>query len=218
MSLMLASVEDVEAVAKAVPAADVTRVTRLIEMVSGRVASYTGQDFVQVAGDSITIQPHDGLLRLPQRPVTALTSITVGTTLVASTFYSWESNGVLLRSSPFSWAPDSQFDLAGWGNASRWPIDGQFPWPPIPTTVVYSHGYAPGTYPDDVAGVVAEKVAVKWLSGQRNADGTQSEAIDGYHQTFQRLAHVSAGSAWDPEHKEILDEYRRSKFASLRLG
>lgn len=213
-TLALASVSDVEAVSKEVPASSTASVMRLIEMVSARVAKYTGQHFDQVAGDSVTITPHDGILRLPQRPVTALTSVTVGTSLLSSTLYTWTTSGIIRRTSPAAFAPDSQF--GDW--SSSWPADGEWPWPPIATTVVYTHGYANQDYPADVAMVVAEKVAVKWLSGVRQAEGTSSESIDGYSQSFQHLAHISAGNAWDPEHKEILDAYRRSKLASLRLG
>lgn len=220
MTLALASVSDVEAVSKAVPADSIPSVVRLIEMVSARVANYTGQTFDKVTDDSIVIQPHDGVLRLPQRPVTALTSITVGTSLISSTLYSWQPNGVVRRTSPTVFAADSQFTgfVGSAAGGVAWPVDGEWPWPPIATTVVYTHGYDPGAYPDDVAMVVAEKVAVKWLAGARQAEGTQSESIDGYSQSFTHLAHVTAGNAWDPEHKQTLDAYRRSGAASLRLG
>lgn len=214
MTLALASVSDVEAVSKAVPADSIPSVVRLIEMVSARVVSYTGQDFDKVTGDSVTITPHDGVLRLPQRPVTALTSITIGSSVIDSALYTWQSNGVIRRVSPSTSSPDSGFSFANGG----WPVDGEWPWSPVATTIVYTHGYEPGAYPDDVAMVVAEKAAAKWLGGSRQAEGTVSESIDGYSQSFAQLAHVSAGNAWDPEHKEILDAYRRSKFTSLRLG
>lgn len=215
MALALASTEDVAAVSTSVPQSDVARVTRLIEMVSGHVVNYTGQEFVRVVDDTITITPHDGELRLPQRPVTAVSSVTIGGTLIDPSQYTWQSNGIMRRTSPQSWAADSQFAFAG---PSGWPIDGEWPWPPIATTIVHTRGYAAGDYPPEIAMVVAEKVAAKWLSGQRNAEGVQSESIDGYSQTFAKIAHISAGNAWDPEHKDILDDYRRAKFASLRLG
>ena len=212
-TLALASVSDVEAVSKEVPASSTASVIRLIEMVSARVAKYTGQHFDLVVADSVTITPHDGILRLPQRPVTALTSVTVGSSLLSSTLYTWTSSGIIRRTSPTILAPDSQFGAL----TGAWPVDGEWPWPPIATTVVYTHGYANQDYPADIAMVVAEKVAKKWLSGVREAEGTTSESIDGYAAAYQ-LSHVTAGKAWDPEHKEILDAYRRSKLASLRLG
>lgn len=210
----LADITDVEAVSKAVPTDDRPRVLRLIEMVSARAVTYTGQIFEYVEDDEITLVPHDGVLRLPQRPVLATSIVINGSTIDPSVYTVDASTGIVRRLSPTLAGPDSTFACL----TGSWPIDGEWPWPPNTTYVTYSHGYPDGVWPADVSMVVAEKVAAKWLSGQRMAEGLGSESIDGYAATYPALAHVTAGNAWDPEHAEILDHYRRAKFTSVRLG
>lgn len=210
MTLALASIQDVEAVSKPVPAADSARVVRLIEMVSANVRRYTGQSFTE-ATTTESIQPHDGILRLSQRPVTAVSAVTSNGTTLDADAYTFTENGYVRR----TW---DGFSAAAWPATSTLDASGELGWPPVPMTVAYTHGYPAGSSPADISMVIAEKVAVKWISGLRVAEGTASESIDGYSQSFANLAHISAGNAWDPEHKEILDSYRRSGFASLRLG
>lgn len=207
----LATLTDVAAVAQAVPTADQSRVTRLIEIVSARVQRYTGQTITAVAGDVVTITPHDGELRLPQRPVTAVASVVIGGTTIDATLYEAKANGVLKRRAPTAAGVDSQFGFL----ASGWPVNGEWPWPPLATTVTYSHGYA--TVPDDLAGVVAEVVASRWLGGSRRAEGKTGENIDGYGESWA-TPRAAMESAWEPEHKDILDSYRRAGFASVRIG
>lgn len=209
MTLALASIQDVEAVSKPVPAADAARVVRLIEMVSANVRRYTGQSFTE-ATTTESIQPHDGILRLSRRPVTAVSAVTSNGTTLDADAYTFTENGYVRR----TWDGVS----AAWLHSSSLDAAGELGWPPAPMTVTYTAGYPAGSAPADLSMVIAEKVAVKWISGLRVAEGTASESIDGYSQSFANLAHISAGNAWDPEHKEILDSYRRSGFASLRLG
>ena len=91
----------------------------------------TGQTFEAVTGDTITLDTHYGEdVRLPQRPVTAVTSVvtrhrgeTATTARTANTDY--EVRGDRLR----------------WVGLGYWPYE---------VTVTYSHGYA--TIPDDVKG------------------------------------------------------------------
>jgi hypothetical protein len=212
----LATISDVQAVvAQTVDVADIGFVTRVIEMASARVIRYTGQQFLVTSNDTVVMHPHDGELRLPQRPVTSVTSVTVGTTLITSTAYEVHSNGYLRRTLPFILTPDAQFGVNGITQqyGMQWPANGEFGWPPFPTTVVYTHGYA--AVPDDVAGVIAELVAAKYWGGLRQASGLVSEAIDTYKETYFRNEPTTE---WMPAHKKILDSYRRSGFASVRLG
>lgn len=211
MSTTLASISDVEAVVnRDVPTADRGRVLRLIKMVSGQVVNYTGQAFAQVVDDELTLTPHDGVLRLPQRPVTAVASVTIAGSVVDPTLYTVNTNGYLRRTSP-SYGPDSAFGV----RTGVFPIDGEWPWPPIETTVVYTHGY---TTPDDYADVsmvVAEVVAAKWIGGGNAATNLTGVQVDQYAEHYSKAPKVGA---WSDEHKAILDTYRRSGLASLRLG
>jgi hypothetical protein len=205
---MLATVDDVAAVSRDVPDADQARVTRLIELVSARVQRYTGQTIEAVADDVVTITPHDGDLRLPQRPVTAISSIVVRGDTLDPTLYTFTAGGVVRRTAP------GTAGAGAFGISSGWPASGEWPWPPLATIVTYDHGYA--TIPDDLVSVVAELAAQSWLGGDRAAEGKIGESIDGYSESWYRRA--SPTTAWDPAHKAILDSYRRAGFASLRTG
>lgn len=196
MPTALATVTDVEDIAGPVPSASHDRIDRLIAKVSAMVRRYTGQTFDAVEGDVVTIRPRNGYLRLPQRPVTAVTSVTIDATALDPAGYAFTVNGNLSLVNPTLW------DLATQGSV-------EWLWPPVPVTVTYDHGYAEP--PLDLSMVVAERVATMWRFG---VDGTAAEAIDGYSAHYQR----PTGGAWTPEHKMVLDSYRRSGAASLRLS
>ncbi len=179
---------------------------RLIEMVSGRVANYTRQTFDEATSTIKVVAGGDGVVRLPQRPVTAVSSVVYWGATLASSYYEWTEAGYLTR----AWPAASAINAADVRDRER-------AWSATPLTVTYTHGYPDQNYPADIAMVVAEKVAKKWLSGVREAEGTTSESIDGYAAAYQRLSHVTAGKAWDPEHKEVLDFYRGVGPSSLRV-
>ena len=209
----LATFSDVEAVTALDLGVDqVHYVERLIELVSAAVVRYTGQAFTQIVDDTITIRPHDGFARLPQHPVTAVSSITVYGQVLDASLYSWAANGVLHTLAVNGW--DQMARDANWYGWNYIPID-ENGWRPYPITVVYTHGYPDGQAPDDVSLVVAEVVAAKLLGGERQANGVISEMIDTYRVQYYKNEPTGA---WLPEHKMILDSYRRSKFASVRLG
>lgn len=210
----LATTDDVQAViAQTLDAPALAFVSRLIEMVSASVVRYTSQSFELVEDDELVITPHDGVLRLPQLPVTEVASVTVGTTLIDPAIYEAKANGYIRLVSPHAIAADSQFGI--WSHA--WPLDGEWPWSPFPTTVVNTHGYPEGEMPADVAMVVAEVVAGKFLAGARRAEGTKSVSIDTYSESYGGVGEATL-RGWTPEHKAILDSYRRSGFASVRIG
>jgi hypothetical protein len=206
----LATIFDVESViAQDIPGDSHAQVERLIEMVSGAVCRrIPAVSFTATLNESTVVQPHDGVLRTPRWPVNAVDSVTVGTTLIDPADYTFTERGLIRRVSPNALAPDSQF--GGW---MSWPIDGEWPWPPVPTTIVYDYGFAAN--PDDLSLLVAEVVAAKHLGGANRAAGVVSEAIDTYQVSYYSTAPVGA---WLPEHAQIIDFYRRSSLTSLRLG
>jgi hypothetical protein len=215
----LAAVSDVEAVvSRDVGFEDEARILRLIELVSAAVCRYTRQTFKYVADDVITIRPHDGRVRLPQRPIIAVTSVQVSGQIIDPSLYTCNADGFLRRVEILGWNPMLGTGLMGWQtdpyNPTGAPLD-EIGWPPIPLTVTYTHGIPVGEYIDDLALVVGEVVAAKWLGGERQANGVISEAIDTYKVMFYKNEPIGA---WLPEHQEILRTYRPSQgFGSLRL-
>lgn len=130
----LATVADVEAVTGRTFAAgaETNRVTRLLELASAAVRAYTGQTLSAVADDVVPVRPDGGYrFRLPQRPVTAVASITRGGSPLAATSYWWSRAGMV----------ESVY--------GTWGVD--------VLTVTYSHGFTP--VPDDVILAVCQIVA-----------------------------------------------------------
>lgn len=133
----------------------------VLSFASGTVRAETGQDFTAVTDDELVL---DGIgeawLTLPQRPVTAVSSVSVNGTELAAT--EWTLSGNRL------------YRHGGWNRAY---VSGNSSWPgraPTVLTVVYDHGYA--VVPDDVRAatlmVAAEMVA--------NPQGLTAEDIDDY--------------------------------------
>ena len=122
----LASIDDYEAITGQAPTgADAVRVGRLLELASDAVlAGAHGQQII--AGTSTEVlRPWEGVIRFPQRPVTAVTSVTVAGTVLAPDDYRWTRGGdrrpaYLIRRS------------AG--------VDIDWDWPEV--TVEWSHGWA----------------------------------------------------------------------------
>lgn len=196
----LATVADVADIAGTVPAADITRVENLIDKVSAVVRRYTGQLFDLVADDIVRVRPYDGIVRLPQRPVVTVSEVSAQTVPLDAGTYEWTENGYLRPIVPST--------AAWWSEAS---FDGNWRWPAAWLDVTYTHGYA--DVPADLALVVAEKAGRLYRFGTDNA--VTAENIDGYSATYDR---AGGAGPWSPEHKAVLDSYRRSGAASLRLS
>lgn len=131
----LATLADLEAVLlREITTDESPRLTRLLEMASGIFRSESRQTISVVAGDVITIRGSwDSQLFVPERPVTAVASVTIRGVLLDPSAYTWRSTGLLER------------QFASWGD----------PWAPV--IVTYDHGYT--EIPDDVVGVICDMVA-----------------------------------------------------------
>ena len=133
--------------------AETTSAQLALDIASSVVVGRTGQTFDVVANDVVTLDTCPGEdVRLPQRPVTAVTSVTTrdyGSAAVTTrTLYTdYEQRGGRLR----------------WVGVGWWPDE---------VTVTYTHGYA--VVPDDVRGATLAVAAE--LHG--NPDGLSRSAID----------------------------------------
>jgi hypothetical protein len=133
----LATLEDVEAVlGRDLTDGEFLRVDRLLAMASKKVRTHTGQFFEVVENDLLELVPDAwGQVRLPQRPVTAVASVSVDGETMDADGYTWTAQGALSRTYGYWWTP---------------------------VTVTYTHGY--DTIPDDVAQVVAELVVAQFAT------------------------------------------------------
>lgn len=221
MAAPLATLTDVEDVAGTVPVADQARITGLIDKVSATVRRYTGHAFQigTVTGQVDTVHPHDGVVRLPNWPVTAVSSIVAAGTAIGAAEFEFTPAGFLRPVLPL-WTYNylaslgAAFELNEPWNPTGAPV-GDIGWPPVPLVVTYSYGYT--TVPPDVALVVAEKVATMYSFGALNVQA-RSENIDGYSYTDRYQRPIPNRSGWSDEHKAVLDTYRRAGFTTLRLG
>lgn len=135
----LASVVDVETVSgQPVAFTDEARVQRLLDLASDVVRAFTGQTFDFVTNDMVIVRVGDGDLILPQRPVTAVTSVTINGAALNVAEYRWNSTGRLYRM-PFGW------------------FGYELPWYGLEASVTYSHGYL--SPPDWLAAIVSNMVA-----------------------------------------------------------
>lgn len=178
-----------------------TRAVGLLASASTRIRRYTRQDFTFVANDVQVLRGDGDTIRLPQRPVTAVTSVVaVG------------AGGL----------PD--VPLAGWWfdgidvvylrgcaiviNLPEW-------WHEYPTDVyrvTNSHGYA--EIPADVVDVCAGMV-LRTLTAPTQAGGVRSETLGSYSYQLE-AAGVGLTVRLSDEDKEILKDYRQ-KSSSIRM-
>lgn len=181
----LAIVTDVEAITgELVDDDDVSRVSRLIEMASAAVRTFTAQTLSLVEGDQVWV-PSSGtsLLVLPERPVLDVTAVEVEW---GEALFTWDAFGRLRRLDGLEW---------GRTNAPVW--------------VTYSHGYDP--IPADVVGLVAGKVANHLTGVAGNPGGLRALQVGAMSETYGNAVGTPAAvgpMALSKDEKEVLRPYR----------
>lgn len=109
-----------------------------LDTATAEMKAHMGQNIAQVTADQITLDANGaGVLFLPERPVTAVSAVTVdGTALTVANDVDWYSYGALYRDR----------DRGGtWGDERQ------------SVVVTYTHGYA--TIPDDIKRVCVKRAA-----------------------------------------------------------
>lgn len=150
----LAVVADLEARVGSLDAGQTARAAALLADASAEVRDAAGQHITEVVDDTVTVRPIGRRLRLPERPVTAVSSVTAvdtGTVLVGGTDWEWDGLDRVTLAQSVSLAASYR--------------------------VVYSHGYA--TVPDVVVAVVCA-AANRALTASAMLDGVTSETIGQY--------------------------------------
>jgi hypothetical protein len=165
--------------------ADVNRANQLLADASAAVRSYTGQQFTQ-ATTTDRFKVKRGKVKLPQRPVTAVTAVEDinGNTLL----FEW------LGSDRVRVQPNlDTFSFVPWQNGVEY-VD-----------VTYTHGYA--TVPDDIVMVVCQ-IAGRAYGTSADQSATSSESIGSYSYSTGGAAASGAAGMLAGE-RAILDRYRR---------
>ncbi len=182
----LATLEDVECrMGRTLTEAEADRLGCLLDDASAAVRAYTGQYFT-VATTTARIKAKGGAIRLPQRPVIAVTSVanTTGTTLL----HTWDAGQQV-------WLSSSMLVVNGPSYHGRRP---QY------VDVTYTHGYA--TVPADIVAVVAQ-MAGRALGTTPAEGGVQSETIGGYNYSLGAAA-AAGGLGMLPAERSVLDRYK----------
>jgi hypothetical protein len=141
----------------------------LLEAATAVVQGTVGQRLVQVVDDTVTIDldqcDHGPYLELPERPVTAVTAVLIGSTAV--TDYAVQSRGRLWRS-------------YGWRSALT-----TFPSSPSQVTVTYTHGL---TSTDQRLQLARSAVLSLAAAALVNPAGAVREQIDDYAVQYEAAA------------------------------
>lgn len=168
MADMLASPSDLASLLQ--QDVDASTATLLLECATGLIQAITGQRIVQVVGDVATLDvdasDHGPWLYLPQRPVTAVTAVSVGATAVVD-YTAQLSRGRLWRA-------------YGWRSATL-PRYGM----PSTVTVTYTHGLAAGDQRLQTARRAALALA---SSAYVNPSGATREQLDDYAVAYEAMS------------------------------
>ena len=161
----LATADDLAARIGALSTDQAARAPALLIDASALIRAYCGsQTFSLVEDDLVNLRTAGGRIRLPQRPVVAVTSVayTDGTALPA---LSWSWDGL---------------DLITIDPCQPWPVGVVPPgYSQEVLQVIYSHGYPPREIPDGLVAVACKMVG-RVLTSPSKTDGLASETIGQY--------------------------------------
>jgi YD repeat-containing protein len=174
----------------------VERAALLLTDASAAVRNYTGQQFTAGTTTTILSRPRNGIVRLPQRPVTAVTSVV-------------DPNG-----NPVAYTWDGATDRINTASnvLDSWSFE---PWhlPLSSITVTYDHGYA--EIPDDLIGVVCQ-ITGRALGRPVEEAGVTQESIAGYSYSVGTAA-ASGPYGMLPDERRILDRYARPQIGVMSV-
>jgi hypothetical protein len=203
----LATTEDLAArLGRDLTTAEETRAAALLDDASALIRSFTGQTFTLVADDVVVLRVQGGIVRLPQRPVTAVSSVVAiggaGMPDVVVIDYIFDGvdevrigEGSFIINLPAIW----------------WDDDGY----PGTFRITYSHGYA--TVPATVVAVACGMV-LRTLTAPTMAGGVTGETIGSYS---YRLDAAGAGTSvmMSKDDRQTLTAagYRRSE-GMIKVG
>lgn len=158
------------------------KIPALLQDASASVRNYTHQYIEQVIDDTVTLRVRNARIRLPQRPVTA---VSLGAGPPGS--FQWLGDDKIFVGSSI---PDT-FGWEPWRYGIR------------AVTVTYTHGYNP--IPDDIIGVVCS-IVMRALGREPTDAGMTSESIQGYSYTIGVVGAAGALGLLNSE-MAILDAY-----------
>lgn len=192
----LATVQQAIDLAESAPT-NATRLSMLLDAASAAVVRYTGQEFAR-STTTTRLQVKRGRVRLPQRPVNAVSGVVTPAGVALAEGYTWSFDGIETL-----WVADQVWE-------------GLYVPVGIPRDLVdvtYDHGY--DEIPPDVVAVVAG-AALRAYGSPPEEGGVTGETISNY--SYQRGSVAAAGPVGLlAEEKRALDVFRRPG-GSILLG
>jgi hypothetical protein len=170
------------------------RAEALIADASAYVRNYTRQTITTVTDDVATLESTtEQWLWLPERPVIAVSSVSIGSAVVSPVYWVLQGYGL--------------YRFYGWqgrfyGTTSTWNQ-------PDTITVTYDHGF--DVVPDDIVAVVCKIAKASWLNPQGLQRWRQGET------EVALSASTVAEGCLDMDDKRVLDFYRRPR-RSVKLS
>jgi hypothetical protein len=183
------------------------RLEALLADASALVRAYTGQDFAETSDAEATLRAQGGMVRLPQRPVTAVASVVAigGAGIPDLTLTDWWWDGLdLVRIGAGEYVIN--LPEQWWDSEDGYP--GTF-------RITYSYGYA--TAPADVVAVVCGMV-LRTLTAPTAVGGVTSETIGPYSYRLESAGVGTAVSLGDMERKALARYRRTVGMISTRVG
>jgi len=208
----LATTDDLEdRLGRTLSTAEAARAPALLVDASAAIRNYTRQMFTAFTGDTVRLRPVGTVLRLPQRPVTAVNSVTaigwagIPNLLLPVGFWGWDGIDQV-EIAPFNsdvWLNLPTVELAG----------------DLPDTYEVNYDHGDATVPDDVIAVCCGAV-LRVLLSPSLVEGMSSERIGAY--SYQMSQQVNGGTAGvtvrlSEMDKDMLSRYRR-KVTTVQVG
>lgn len=169
---------------------EAARAPALLADASARVREFTGQTLSAVEDDAIVLRPVGSLLRLPQRPATAVTSVEAvapdGTATAALSGWSWDGRDKVDLTYA-TWSAD--FSTPAWRDRMA----------PDTYKIVYDHGYNP--VPHIVMSTVCGMV-LRTLLSPSMTPGMVAERIGSYNYQLQQGAGATGATVVMTEEDE----------------
>jgi hypothetical protein len=186
MSEPLATLDDLEA--RLGRKLDAERAASLLVDASATVRAYAGQQF-SAGTSTVRLKAHRGKVRLPQRPVVAVTAVD-------------DVDGNTLS---FTWDAGDSVIVAGSGGAlNAFEIEPFRTGRPVWVDVTYDHGF--DAVPDDIVAVVCQ-VAGRAYGTPSTEAGTTQETLGSY--SYSTGSAAGAGPlGLLPDERAVLDRYR----------
>lgn len=140
----------------------------LIELASGLVQRAARQEIAEVKNDELRMRgSREFTIRLPERPITAIKSVTLDGQEIAADDYYLDGADLVRRRGVVADISDGSRCLTGWGH------------PDVELVVVYTHGFAAANIPAAIKAVVLEAVARVWVNpGAASSEEYGSERAD----------------------------------------